>query len=466
MALVVAATFVTWFLVLIVVALRAHPRSEAGDAAENEAQGRHQSTMPQTKKAKGVATMKGSLGSGPKALALALLALSLMACSDKEHDKETKSDAAVPVTVGRVHKVQERETVSVSGTVSTPNSAANLCFLVSGKVVFVGPREGEFVKKGEVLARIDPTDFALTLKAAAAQAAAAQAALEKTMYSVRPELLQQARIRYERAEDEYRRMKMLYDAKSLAPNDFLKYQAAFEQAKQEYEQAQAGGQKEDKELAKASYRQAMAQADLAKKALSDTTLYAPASGYIAKRSIEPGDSAAAGRPAFEIVQMDPVEVNVGIPETDVHLVRIGQKAEVTVPALPGVSFQGTVRVINVSADPGTRTYMTRISVANPDRSLRVGMVAEAAIRGDRTVSMATLPGDAVVRDPQGATQVYLYYPDQKRVYAKRVEVGAAVNRDVEIKSGLTGDEFIVLAGQARLKNGLAVAATEQQSGGK
>ena len=161
--------------------------------------------------------------------------------------------------------------------------------------------------------------------------------------------------------------------------------------------------------------------------------------------------------------MDPVEVNVGVPETDVHLVRIGQKANIYVPALQGNSFEGTVRVINVSADPNTRTYMTRISVANPKHSLRVGMVAEATIRGDRTVSMVTLPGDAVVRDPQGATQVFVYYPDQKRVYTKRVEIGAVVNKDVEIKSGLSGDEMIVLAGQTRLRNGLAVSVTESQT---
>jgi RND family efflux transporter MFP subunit len=256
-------------------------------------------------------------------------------------------------------------------------------------------------------------------------------------------------------------MKMLYDSKSLAPNDFQKYKAAYEHAKQDYEQAKAGGQKEDKALAKASYNQAAAQLEVARKALSDATLCAPTSGYIAKRSIEPGDTAAPGRPVFEILQMDPVEVNVGVPETDVHLVRIGQKADISVPALPGKTFQGTVRVINVSADPSTRTYMTRISVANPEHSLRVGMVAEATVRGDRTIAMATLPGDAVVRDPQGATQVYVYYPDQKRVYAKRVEIGAAVNKNVEIKSGLSGSELIVLAGQTKLKNGQSVAATEQ-----
>ena len=389
-----------------------------------------------------------------------ILGVSLSACTREQHKKESISEA-VPVTVGRVQHVQERETIAVSGTISTQNSPANVSFLVSGKVVFVGPREGEFVKQGQVLARIDPTDFNLSVKGAAAQAASAQAALEKAMNTARPELLEQARIGFERAEDEYRRMKMLYDAKSLAPNDFQKYKATYEHAKQEYEQAKAGGQREDKALSKANFNQAAAHLEVVRKALSDATLCAPISGYIAKRSIEPGDTASPGRTVFEIVQMDPVEVNVGVPETDVHLVRIGQKAEINVPALPGKTFQGTVRVINISADPSTRTYMTRIRVANPEHSLRVGMVAEATIRGDRTIAMATLPGDAVVRDPQGATQVYVYYPDQKRVYAKRVEIGAAVNSNVEIKSGLSGNELIVLAGQTKLRNGLTVTATEQ-----
>lgn len=404
--------------------------------------------------------MQGTFKTTLVTVSLFIIGISITACTSEQHKKESNGEA-VPVSVGKVQHVQERETIAVSGTVATPNSPANVSFLVSGKVVFVGPREGEYVKKGQVLARIDPTDFNLSVKGAAAQAATAQAALEKALNSARPELLEQARIAYERAEDEHRRMKMLYDSKSLAPNDYLKYKAAYDRAKQDYEQAKIGGQKEDKALAKASFNQAAAHLDVARKALSDATLCAPMDGFIAKRSIEVGDTAAPGRPVFEIVQMDPVEVNVGVPETDVHLVRIGQKADISVPALPGKTFQGTVRVINVSADPNTRTYMTRISVANPEHSLRVGMVAEATVRGDQTIAMVTLPGDAVVRDPQGATQVYVYYPEQKRVYAKRVEIGAAVNKDVVIKSGLSGNELIVLAGQTKLKNGQAVAATEQ-----
>src|ERR1039457_6688902 len=190
-------------------------------------------------------TLKSILATG----SVFIIGFSLTACTSGQQKKESNSEA-VPVTVGKVQRVQDREIISVSGTVSTPNSPASVCFLVSGKVVFVGPREGEFVKQGQVLARIDPTDFNLSVKGAAAQAASAQAAMNKALYSARPELLEQARIGYERAEDEYRRMKMLYGSKSLAPNDCQKYKAAYEHARQDYEQAKAGGQREDKDQAR------------------------------------------------------------------------------------------------------------------------------------------------------------------------------------------------------------------------
>lgn len=403
---------------------------------------------------------------GPAALAacLALLATSLPACTGASQAIETPS--AVPVVVGRLKTTQERGRIAVSGSVSTPTAPALVSFLVGGKVVYVGPREGDFVKEGEIVARIDPTDYTLALRAAEAQAASAQAALAKAMHSARPEQLEQARINFERAEDEHRRMKMLHDSESLAPNDYLKFKAAFEHAAQVYEQAKVGGQKEDKDLAQAAFNQATAQLDVSRKALSDATLRAPATGYVSRRLIEPGTTASPGRPVFEIIRIDPVEVNVGVPETDVRLVKVGQKASIAVPALPGTSFEGTVRLVNVSADPGTRTYMTRITVPNPDHLLRIGMVAEATILADATLSMLTLPGNAVVRDPQGATQIYVYYPDQKRVYAKRVDIGATIGRDVEIKGALSGNELVVLGGQAVLRDGMTVSATEDRSRGK
>jgi RND family efflux transporter MFP subunit len=256
-------------------------------------------------------------------------------------------------------------------------------------------------------------------------------------------------------------MKMMYDSNSLAPNDFQKFKATYETAKQQYEEAEAGARKEDKRLAIATYDQAETQVKVDAKALSDATLVSPISGYISKKSIEIGDKASTERPVFEIVQLDPVEVNVGVPETDVHLVRIGQKASVTLPALPGQSFEGTIRIINVSADPNTRTYMARISLPNPQHVLKIGMVAEAKIIGDQKISMMTVPGEAIVRDAQGGTMVFVYFPEQRRVYSKRVKAGALCGTELQIKEGLSGNEAIVIAGHDYLRDGMPVTIVRQ-----
>ncbi len=347
-----------------------------------------------------------------------LLVMTIPACSPNKTDEQS-AGSPIPVKIGKPQMREDHEAVSVSGTVASPDAPSNVSFLVSGRVVQVGPREGDSIRKGQFLASIDPTDYSLALATAVAQTGMARTA-------------------YQRAEDEHRRMKMLYDAKSLAPNDYQKFRAAYESAGRQLEQA-------------------VASEELSRKRLADATLHAPVNGFVARRSVEPGQMTGPGQPAFEIVKLDTVEVNVGVPETDVHLVRAGQKAAVTLPALPGETFEGIVRIVNVSADPQTRTFMTRISVPNPKHTLRIGMIAEARIRGDRTVKMLTLPVEAVVRDPQGATMVYVFFPDRKRVYAKRVATGALYGREIEIRQGLTGDDLVILAGQERLRDGAVVS---------
>jgi RND family efflux transporter MFP subunit len=356
------------------------------------------------------------------ALRLVLVFFVLISCSQ---DKSAEPPAAkpTPIKTGKVRHVQEREFVSVSGTVTSPDDPVPVSFLVSGKVIEAGPREGDYVKKGQLLAAIDPVDYKLSLHAASAQAGQAKVALA-------------------RSKDEYSRMKFLYESRSLAQNDFEKYRAAWLSAKEQVDQA-------------------IANQKLAQKRLTDASLYAPTDGFISKRSIEPGQTASSGNPVFEIVKLDPVEINVGVPETDIHLVRVGQSAAVTIPALPAESFEGKVRVINVSADPNTRTFMTRILVPNPAHILRVGMVAEARIEGDRTIELMTLPAETILRDPQGATIVFVYYPEQQRVYAKRVERGAVYGREIAIQSGLSGDENIVIAGQAKLRDGTTVSLVDE-----
>ena len=143
-----------------------------------------------------------------------MLAVTLSACSSGTNGEQA-AGPPIPVQIGKPQPREEREAVSVSGTVASPDAPSNVSFLVSGRVVQVGPREGDYVTKGQILASIDPTEYRLALAAAKAQA-------------------DQARVGYKRAEDEHRRMKMLYDSKSLAPNDYLKFKAASDSAAQQY----------------------------------------------------------------------------------------------------------------------------------------------------------------------------------------------------------------------------------------
>ncbi|MGC9195522.1 MAG: efflux RND transporter periplasmic adaptor subunit [Syntrophobacteraceae bacterium] len=344
--------------------------------------------------------------------------LALVSCSQSKSGQRPGINR-VPIKTGKVQKTQERQLVVVSGTVTSPGRPTEVTFLVSGKVTEVLTNEGDYVKKGQLLAAIDPTDYTLAFQGAEAKT-------------------RQAMVELNRAKAEYARMKFLYDTRSLAENDFEKFKAVFLSDKQVVAQAAANEK-------------------YARKRLTDASLHAPVAGFISRRPIQPGDTVSPTRPAFQIVNLDPIEVSVGVPETDVHLVKVGQKARITIPALPGKSFEGKVRVVNVSADPTTRTYLARIEVANPDRILRVGMVAQASIEADRTLTLMTLPADTILQDSQGATIVYIYYPKQNRAYAKRVETGSAYGREIEIKSGLSGDENIVFAGQDKLWDGAPVA---------
>ena len=113
--------------------------------------------------------------------------LVLVSCFQGKSVEQPGSNA-IPIKTGKVRHVQQREFVSVSGTVTSPDAAVPVSFLVSGKVIKVGFREGDYVKQGQLLAAIDPTDYKLSLQVATAVAG-------------------EAKISLDRSKDEYARMK-------------------------------------------------------------------------------------------------------------------------------------------------------------------------------------------------------------------------------------------------------------------
>src|SRR5271168_4684164 len=356
--------------------------------------------------------------------------------------------------------VEQQDSVAASGSVEG-SETSDVAFQVSGKVARVFVEEGQHVNRGQLLAELEPTDYRNAFDAANAQRQMAEALAQKADAGLRKQEVEEARIDLNRWEDEYKRMRFLVERKSLPSNDFQKIEAAYNTARERYQMAVEGTRLEDRHAAIAQALAAKAQASEESKRLGDTRLLAPITGNISVRRIDPGQTVAAGAPVLSIVNLNPVKVRIGVPEAEIGKVKRGAKADVSLPSLEGRSFEGQVEIIGVSAEAASRTYAVKIVVPNPGPVLLAGMVAEARIfastnAGPAKTQVLTIPGEAIVRDAQGAPNVYVYHPDRNRVYARRIEIGLPIGGEVQIRSGLNGDEQIVVAGQQKLREGALV----------
>ena len=387
--------------------------------------------------------------------ALAVICASVLLLAGCQRKLEVAADQPVPVRLQLPQRVQQPVSVAVSGSVEA-NVTALTAFQVGGRVLHVYVEEGQQVTKGQLLADLDPTDYRNAVNAATGEADAAAAVNAKARAGLRHQELEQARIDFERTQDEYQRLKYLYDHQSLPANDFHKIEAAFLASQQRYDMAQSGTRDEDKQAASAGHAAANAQLAEAKKRLADCQLRAPISGFIGMRQLEVGVTVAPGVPVISVVDLNPVKVKAGIPESEVGKVRVGDPAEVSIPSLGGQKFEGRVEAIAAASDPASRTYISKVVVPNPSRVLLAGMVSEARLFGGAQENVLTLPGSAIVRDARGVSQVFVVTPGQSRAYGRRVDVGAMIGNEVEIQSGLKGNEQVVVDGQNYVREGSLV----------
>jgi len=390
-----------------------------------------------------------------KALLCVLSVVPTLTLSSCDSKPSLAADQPVPVKVRQPNQVQQLVSVSASGAVEG-NVTAMAAFEVNGRVKKIYVDEGRAVVKGQMLAELDPAEYQHGYDAAAGQADVARSTEQKAKSGLRPEELEQSHIAFQRAQDEYQRMKFLFERKSLNANDFHKFEAAYLEARQSYEMARQGSRAEDKSAAEAQTRTAVAQMQDARRHLAKCRLLAPISGFIGMKHINVGDVVSAANPVFSVLDLDPVKIRVAIPEAEVGKIHVGTAAAVTIPSLAGQTYKGTLEALGVSADPISRTYTAKIAVANPEHQLRDGMVSQARIYGQEQVHVLTVPGNAIVRDARGVANVYVYYPARHMVFARRIETGDFWGSEVVIKSGLVPSDQVVIVGQQNLREGSAV----------
>lgn len=336
------------------------------------------------------------------------LLIGLSAChsaSEKQADGAAASataPAAIPVVVSRIRAVQENAQLSLSGATEA-ETTVNLGFMVSGKLDKVTIQEGQTVRAGQLIASIEPTDYALGVTIADANVA--------------------------RVQDEYNRLTILKDRGSLTPSDYEKARTGLEEVK--------------------------ARKALAVKNLKETKLMSPITGIVARKGASAGEIVPQGQPLFQIADIQPIKVRVSVPESEVGQLRLGQQATVSIPAL-NQTLTGRVSLIGAVADPASRAYPVKIDLPNPKLQIRPGMIADAQIKSSQVQRALVLPGNAVLRDDDGSTYVFVADGAKKQAFKRKVTIGQVFASDVEITSGLHDSELVVTGGGQKLQDGVSI----------
>lgn len=332
-----------------------------------------------------------------------LFLLALAGCHQQQHPVETGT-TPIAVQVTPVQSSDAPQVLSLSGNAEAENTTP-LGFQVAGRVNAVYVDEGSTVKKGQVLASLDPTDYALGVDI--------------------------ARANVDKISDEYRRLTIMHDRGSLTDADYQKIVSG---------------------LAEVNARHA-----LAAKNLYDTKLYAPSNGVIARKSLEPGQVIGQGMPVLFMVNMQPARISLGVPEGELAQVQEGQEVSVYLSALDS-TFTGKVAQIGVVADATTRAYAVKVDIPNPHNLIKPGMVAQASLRTQKMMPMQLLPAEALLHDAdQSNSYVFVVDPQKHQAFKRTVTVDNLQGNSLRISSGLRNGELVVTGGQQKLNDASPVA---------
>ncbi len=345
---------------------------------------------------------------------LILLVASLVAGCNKEKAPPPSNDGRLVKTL-IVGEAEQGFTRVYPGKTSADRKA-ELSFEVSGRLIEIAVREGERVNKQQLLARLDPRDY-------------------------------QNKVDEENA-------KFIHSGRMLARFRELLSSGTVSQAEHDEKEAE--------------YRIAKANLATARKALEDTSLYAPFHGIISRRFVENHEQVKPKQPIMNLKDLDELEIIINIPEQDIPQERrlhgintpgyVKPSAEVTFITLPHVSFPVTVKEFSAEADSKTQTYRLTLSMPAPKKyNVLPGMTADVAIHfASPNPNEFAIPIDAISTEANGDRFVWLVNTKTSTVSKQIVTLGEPTKKRVLVLSGLKPGDEIVTAGVAYLFDNMKV----------
>ncbi|MFT4257949.1 MAG: efflux RND transporter periplasmic adaptor subunit [Pseudoxanthomonas sp.] len=316
---------------------------------------------------------------------------------DGKPGEQAREPDAVPVEVA---KAQRRAIAASYANTATlePRAESQVVAKTSGVALAVLVEEGQQVRAGQALVRLDPDRARLAVA--------------------------QAESQMRKLEANYARARQLAGQQMISANDLDEIKYNLENIRAQY--------------------------NAAKLELSYTTVVAPISGVVASRDIKPGNFVQINSPIIRIVDADVLEATLNVPEKQIALLKPGQTVELTADALPGKSFTGTVDRVSPVIDTGTFRV---VAAFKGNAELQVGMFSRLSIDYDQRADALVVPRVALLEDG-GEPAVYAVRDGKAQRIG--VKLGYAAAGWVEVREGLKEGDPVVVAGKAALREGSAV----------
>jgi membrane fusion protein (multidrug efflux system) len=389
-------------------------------------------------------------------LAALLLAAPLATGACSTGDAKGKDQPAAPPTVAVAATAAVEQPIArfirATGTLM-PEEQADVAAETAGRIVSAPVERGTQVSAGAELVRISATETDAQLREAEANAAQIEARLGITpgvAFDVNavPEV-QNAKAGFELAQSEFTRIKSLLDQRVVSQSEFDQRRTQMEAARQQYESAKNGAAQQYQSL-----QAARARVSLARKASADTSVRAPFAGQVGERFVAVGDYVTKGMKVATVVRVNPLRVQLTIPEQFVSAVAVGQPVTFEVDAYPGRQFEGQVKYVSPSLEAAQRALTVEALVANPNGSLKPGLFATARIQQPQRTPGVLVP-TAAVQTSAGTSRLYVVNGDH--VEERIVTTGETLGELVEITKGLKAGERVATKNVNQLADGIKVS---------
>lgn len=346
------------------------------------------------------------------------------------------------------------------------SATADAVSRIAGRLAEVLVKEGTIVAAGGLVARLDDPELVLTIKQAEAAVEVQRARLAQLRAEPRsPEVAQveasvaQAETSLAQAERELARAQQLFAdglvARAVvdrAQTDVDLARARLRGAREQLALVRHGPRPEDVAAQEAQIRQAEVNVAQLRARLRELRITSPIAGVVTRVGVESGAVISTQTVVATVARLQPIEVHVSLPETDLARLRKTSQAKILVDALPARLFEGTIARIAPALDPASRSARVVVVLPNADRALRPGMFARVTLVFDERQALL-VPSDAVIRRGES---VVLFVLKDDTVEERPVRVGYVQGSQSEIVEGLSPGETVVTTGQQGLRDGMRV----------